>query len=115
MQHRIGVAIVCLHISAVLYLLAGLLIFPLLTAEDDSGLGFTMAVLLFIFCLALIAGIEVVVFGLRQRKFWAWVAGLCIFGLYVPSLFLPLGALGLWALLDAGSRAELGVDRRGPA
>lgn len=61
-------------------------------------------------CLALIAGIEFVASGLKRRKFWAWVAGLCIFGVYVPSLFLPLGALGLWGLLDTGARKEFGVD-----
>jgi hypothetical protein len=109
MKHKVGVAIVCLHLSAVLYLIVGVLMFPLFTADDDTGLGLAFAVGLLTFCLALIAGIEVVAYGLRRRKFWAWVAGLCIFGVYVPSLFLPLGALGLWGLLDRGSRAEFGV------
>jgi catechol 2,3-dioxygenase-like lactoylglutathione lyase family enzyme len=62
-----------------------------------------------VFSLALVAGIELVALGLRRRRFWAWVAGLCIFGVYAPSLFLPLGALGLWGLLDAGSRRAFGV------
>ena len=107
MQHKIGLATVCLHISAVLYLIIGLLGFPLFMADDGVGLPFAIALL--IFCLVLIAGIEIVVYGLHRRKFWAWVAGLCIFGVYVPSLFLPLGALGLWGLLDSGSRTEFGV------
>jgi hypothetical protein len=107
--HRIGMAVVCLHISAVLYFLVGLLLFPLFMAVDQTGLGLTFAVAMFIFCLALIVGIELVVSGLHRRRFWAWVAGLCIFGLYVPSLFFVLGALGLWGLLDEGSRAEFGV------
>jgi hypothetical protein len=65
---------------------------------------------MFLFCIALIVGIEFVAAGLRRRALWAWVAGLCIFGLYVPSLFLPLGALGLWGLLGEGSRREFGVS-----
>jgi hypothetical protein len=80
-------------------------------ANDDSGMGLPIAVGVLIFFLALIAGIELVVYGLHRRRFWAWVAGLCIFGVYVPSLFLPLGVLGLWALLDSGSRAEFAVGR----
>lgn len=110
MRHKIGLATTCLHISAALYLIIGVLGFPLFMADDDTGLGLTFAVGMLVFCLALIAGIEFVVYGLHRRKYWAWVAGLCIFGIYAPSLFLPLGALGLWGLLDNGSRAEFGVS-----
>lgn len=102
-------AVVCLHISAGLYLLLGLLAVPLFVADDPDGIGRPFAVGLFVCCLALIAGIEFVAYGLSRRKFWAWVAGVCIFAIYAPSLFFPLGALGLWGLLDAGSRAEFGV------
>ena len=58
------------------------------------------------------AGSEFVVYGLRRRKFWAWVAGLIIFVMCLPlgALGLPLGALGLWGLLDSGSRREFGVN-----
>lgn len=107
-SHRIGMAIVCLHISAVLYVLVGLLMFPLLA--DEEG-GRTMAIAMFAFCVACAIGAEVVAWGLWRRKFWAWVAGLCVFGLYTSSLFLPVGAFGLWGLLDEGSRAEFGVGR----
>lgn len=107
-QHRIGLAVACLHISAVLYLAVGVGMFFLFSAVDDpNGMNTPIAVFMLAFCLGLIVGIEVV--GLRRRKFWAWVAGLCVFGMYATSLFLPLGALGLWGLLDEGSRAEFGV------
>src|SRR6266849_1178427 len=110
MRHKIGLAISCLHISAVLYLIVGVLMFALFTRDkDETGLGLAFAIGTLLFCLALIAGIEFVVYGLRNRKFWAWVAGLCVFGVYLPSLFFPLGALGLWGLLDSGSRAAFGV------
>ncbi len=121
MAHKIGLAMVCLPISAGLYLLVGGLMFVLfpgqanydynIAREDDNGFGLAFAVGMFIFCLALVAGIEVVAYGLHRRKHWAWVAGRCIFVIYVPSLFLPLGALGLWGLLDAGSRREFGVGK----
>jgi hypothetical protein len=97
-------AVSCLHISAALYLLvAGLAL--LFRSDDEEAIAIGLAV----FCASLAAGVEVIAFGLRQRKNWAWVAGLCVFALYVPSLFLPLGAFGLWGLLDSGSREVFGV------
>jgi hypothetical protein len=111
-QHRIGLATICLHISAVLYLLAGLL-FPVLLADEQTGVGMAFAVILLVVCLAIVVGIEIVAYGLHRRRYWAWIAGLCIFGLYLPSLFFPLGALGLWGLLDRGSQEVLGVSKRG--
>ncbi len=47
--------------------------------------------------------------GLRRRRYWAWVAGVCILTLYIPTVFLPLGAVGLWALLTPATRALFGV------
>ena len=113
MRHKIGLTIVSLHISAALYVIVGVLMLLLFSGEDETGLGLPLAIGMCVLCLALAAGVEVVVFGLHQRKFWAWVAGLCICGTYVPSLFLPLGALGLWGLLDSDSRAEFTVGTGG--
>jgi hypothetical protein len=115
MKNRVAIALVCLHISAVIYLILGLgcLVLFRVTGfyqeDGDRVLAVVFAVVMLTVCVALAIGIEAVAFGLRRRKFWAWVAGLCIFGLYVPSLFLPLGALGLWGLLDPGSRAAFGI------
>ena len=112
MPHRINLAILCLHISAALYLVVGILFGVLFHDDEDLGaLAMPFAIGAMVFCVLLTAGIEVVVWGLRRRKFWAWVAGLCIFGIYIPSLFLPLGALGLWGLLDAGSRRAFGLGQ----
>lgn len=109
MRHRIGLATTCLHISAFLYVIIGFLLFFLIASQDKTGFELPMAISMLLFCLALAIGIEFVVYGLRRRKFWAWVTGLCIFGIYSASLFLPLGALGLWGLLDSGSQAEFGM------
>ena len=110
MPNRIAVSLVCLHIGAAIYVALGFLFVGLSYAPDYSeeftiGLGRAMLAV----CIGFAVGIEVVALGLRRRKFWAWVAGLCIFALYIPSPFLPLGALGLWGLLTPGSRAAFGL------
>ena len=110
MQHRVGVAIVCLHISAALYAVAGLAFFVLVNGGNGTDGNLPVALVLLLFCLGLAVGVEVVAYGLKHRRFWAWVAGLAIFGVYLPSGFLPLGVLGLWGLLQKASRAELGVN-----
>jgi chromate transport protein ChrA len=108
--NRIAVSSVCLHVSAAIYVALGFLFVGLSYSPDYSEeftVGLGRAMLAFCICIAL--GIEIVALGLRRRKFWAWVAGLCVFALYVPSPFLPLGALGLWGLLTPGSRATFGL------
>ena len=116
-RHRVGMAVICLHISAAVYVFLALL--PVALWLSDRHLPELGTVIFFcpvFFCLmAMSFGTEVVVWGLFRRKFWAWVAGLCIFGLYVRSLFLPLGALGLWGLLDDGSRAQFMSQPKPPA
>ena len=106
-MHKIRLATTCLHISAVVYVLFGVLFLWL--SGDLDGYERTGDVALAVFCLCLAAGVEVIAHGIKKRRFWAWVAGLCIFAVYLPSIFLPLGGLGLWGLLDAGSRAEFGI------
>lgn len=113
--HRIGMALACLHFSAGLYAALGIaspwFFAWALDLQDGPGerWGIAVGVGVLSFCAVLVAGIELVAHGLRKRRFWAWVAGLCIFGVYLPSLFLPLGALGLWGLLDAGSQRVFGI------
>jgi hypothetical protein len=105
-------AIVCLHISAVLYVLVGLAMAAMMAmVEGDDIARYAIGGTMFVFCLALAVGIEFVVSGLKRRKFWAWVAGLAIFAMYLPSAFLPLGAFGMWGLLDGGSQREFGMSR----
>jgi hypothetical protein len=115
MGHRVGMAIVCLHISAVLYLLVGFgfLLFALFFGERTIEM-WIFTTFIHLFCVALVVGIEFVFSGLKHRKFWAWVAGLCIFAMYLPSAFLPLGAFGMWGLLDAGSQREFFPQRSPP-
>lgn len=115
MGHRIGLATVSLHVSALLYVGIGIgmpSFFAWLEREDPSmpggfagALGMAMGGL----CIVLAVGVEVIAWGVSKRKPWAWFAGLCVFGLYLPSLFFPLGALGMWGLLDKGSREAFAI------
>jgi Ca2+/Na+ antiporter len=107
--HRIQMAVVCLHISALLYVLIGLGLCAILAMENNVKSLIPFSLCVFTMIGALVVAIEVIAYGLTKRKFWAWVAGLIMFGIYVPSLFFPLGALGLWGLLDENSRREFGV------
>jgi hypothetical protein len=112
-RHRLGMATTCLHISAALYVLGAVALVGLAAwgLDDPNAPGPQGLVLVAfaLFCALLAVVPEIAALGIRRRRFWGWVLGLIIFGLYIPSLFLPLGALGLWGLLDAGSRAEMGV------
>jgi hypothetical protein len=44
--------------------------------------------------------IEFVIKDLKQRKYWAWVAGLIISGLTIASILFVLGIIALIGLLD---------------
>ena len=109
-SHRIGVAVVCLRTSAVLYVLVGLLFFPLMTAgfADLSPIALLSAFGMFAFCVLLAVLLGRLIAGLWDRKPWAWAAGLAVFGAYLPSAYFPLGAIGAWALLQKETRAEFG-------
>jgi hypothetical protein len=109
MRDRTTVATTSLHISAVLYVLAGLALLINSSSEDPRALPVEVESVGCILVLVLAAGVEAVARGLRRRSYWAWVAGLCIFILYIPTVFLPLGALGLWALLSPATRQPFGV------
>jgi hypothetical protein len=52
--------------------------------------------------------------GLGRRRFWAWVLSLMLFLLFLPTLYFPLGLLGLWGLLDRGTKDEFGFKRKAP-
>ena len=108
--HRIGAAAVCLRISAVIYVLVGLLFFPLMTAgfDDMSAFPLLAAFGMFAFCVVLAILLGRLIEGLWDRKLWAWAAGLAVFGIYIPSGFFLLGAIGVWALLQPSTRAEFG-------
>ena len=110
MTDRIGVAAICLHICSAIYLIASLAFmgYSLPSAQPTrlpSAIGWATGAL----CLAFAAGIELVARGLRRHRHWGWVAGVCILTLSIPTVFLPLGAVGHWALLTPATRAFFSV------
>lgn len=54
----------------------------------------------FVFCAGLGIFVQFIIRGLKKTKYWAWIAGLIITGLYIPSLFIILGIIGILGLLD---------------
>ena len=113
-EGRIRLTILALRISEGLYVLIALcfpivaISFPEVLEEYPIWIGICTGLL----TVGIAVFLEVVVRSLQRRKFWAWVAGLCLSGLYVPSLFLPLGVMGLIGLLDPATRAAFGVGSK---
>ena len=44
--------------------------------------------------------IELIIKDLKQKKYWAWVAGVVVSGLAIPSILFIPGIVGLIGLLD---------------
>ena len=44
--------------------------------------------------------IEFIIKGLKENKYWAWVAGIVISALSIPSFYFIFGILGLMGLLN---------------
>lgn len=120
MHSSLKLAIVCLRISAIIYWLLGTicLFAPLLfialhtlfnflppDLEDLGPVGGLVTATLMSWFVAFwgIAPalfIEFVIQGLKRNQYWAWVSGLIMCGIYVPSGFIVLGILGLVGLLN---------------
>ena len=44
--------------------------------------------------------VEIVIKGLKNGKKWAWIMGIVISAIQIPSIFIVLGIIGLITLLD---------------
>lgn len=102
---RIKFAVVSLHISAVLTLLAVVFLLSFARDFNPAFRGLVTGV-----GLVLVALPTLLAFGLQRRKRWAWNGSVALFALYLVGGYLPLGIVGLWGLLDIGSRREFGVN-----
>lgn len=79
-------------------------------SHDDEAAGAAVVFgIVAAMCVGLALVAEIVTIGMHLRHKWAWFAGLVMFGLYLPSLFMPIGALGMCGLLMNGSRREFGM------
>jgi cytochrome bd-type quinol oxidase subunit 2 len=114
---RTRLATISLHISAVFYMIAGALLVLAPFARDSATtaevtLHSSIIWLLAVLAFALAALARVLIRALRQRKRWAWITATVLFTLYLPTVFLPLGAVGLFGLLSEGTRAQFPVTYR---
>lgn len=100
MNPKLNKSIIVLHISAVIYLLLGIGLFTILSdlVVHPVFMGFVV--------IGIGVFVEIVVGGLKNNKFWAWVTALIICGMYVFSLFIILGIIGLVGLLDKDVRTD---------
>ncbi len=121
MPPRLKMTLISFHISAVLYVLLGVgygfffARFPQ-AMELSPSFGLMMGVSVGVVCVLLAAGIEVVVAGLKQRKYWAWITGLVLCALFIPSCWFTVpGGLALWGLLDPETRAAFVPSPGGPS
>ena len=104
---------IAFHISAVIYFLLGLVVcavVPVVAFYSGSmGLGELIIIVgLGGFSILLGVGVEVVIWHLKKGKSWAWIAGICIAGIYIPSGFMPLGIIALLGLLETESKVYCG-------
>jgi len=104
MNPKLNKTIIVLHISAVIYFLLGIALLTLTILPRYIPYGALLLIALV--SIAIGVFVEIIIKGLKDNKFWAWVAGLIISGLYVPSLFIILGIIGLIGLLDKEVRKD---------
>lgn len=45
--------------------------------------------------------------GVKKRTKWGWIVGICLGGLYAPSICLPFGAVILYGLLNERTRKRM--------
>lgn len=112
----VWLALVGGHLGAAAYLLiaVGMLVIVGFAAADAPGdEDAAAAAVIFGIIAAMCGGLglvgEIVTIGMHLRHKWAWFAGLIMFALYLPSLFFPMGAMGMTGLLMPGSRKDFGI------
>jgi hypothetical protein len=120
MPGKLGLTIVCLHISTVLNALLGIggaTMFAKIMAEDTSlppemeQVVLMIGVVIVSITIVIAIAIEYVTWHLKKLKYWAWIVSLVICALYLPGLFFILGGLGLWGLLDSETQAVFKAAR----
>ncbi|HEV7278669.1 MAG TPA: hypothetical protein VGN57_00535 [Pirellulaceae bacterium] len=112
----VWLALVAGHLGAAAYFTIALLMIIFIglavadaRSEEDAAAAAIVLGILAAMCGGLGLVAEIVTIGMHLRHKWAWFAGLAMFGLYLPSLFLPIGALGMCGLLMTGSRREFRI------
>lgn len=101
--------IISLRVSSGIYALIAIgatllcCLLPLLDVDmgsEDGIVMIIMGIIMAIMSIGIVIFNEFIIHFIKKGAFWAWVAGLCMAGLYIPSIFLPLGIFMLLGLID---------------
>ncbi len=117
-------AIIALHVTAAINALAALLffifiiVFIFIGVSDFVPDGDMLTSIVGLVYLMMIDGIllgmaiftEIVIHQLKQGRYWAWIAGMIISGINLPSLYFVLGLFGILGLANK-TVAKYYIDR----
>lgn len=101
MNNRVRLTLITLHVLAALTVLLMVVIFTSRHIQDLYGPTFVLKAA--VVGLALITGVEISAWALRNEKKWAWRMALCFCGLCVLILLLPLGTVGLLGIENSSA------------
>lgn len=110
-----------LHLSAVAYIVVALfsglafLAFPVMlesSPQSEVVIMIVTMILMVLLSVGMILFIELVVSHLKKGKFWAWIAAICLAGLYIPSAYFPLGIFMIIGLVDEEVKQFCGKKQR---
>lgn len=104
MNSKVNLAILGIRISTIIYYL--IILGCLVSTFFVSGVDLVLPIVLATITLPFVIFLEILIIHIRKRKYWAWIAGLIVGGLYIPSLFFPFGAMIFIGLLTNASRKE---------
>nr|WP_010246185.1 hypothetical protein [Acetivibrio cellulolyticus] len=96
-------AIICIRIASIIYFLIAVLlvVFGFFLKED-----LLIFILYSVFILPMVFWCEITILGLKKTKYWAWVSSIIMFAIFIPSLFIIMGIIGIKTMLSEPVRNQ---------
>ena len=108
MPKPLRISLVCLHICAALYGIFGIALTYFAYLADPAkalpGASRIMGISIGIFFVLFAVTIELIVKGLKNRRYWAWIGAIIFCALSIPGVLILPGILGLRGLLVRETR-----------
>ncbi|WP_205410165.1 hypothetical protein [Acetivibrio cellulolyticus] len=103
MINLIKPAIICIRIASIIYFLIAVLlvVFGFFLKED-----LLIFILYSVFILPMVFWCEITILGLKKTKYWAWVSSIIMFAIFIPSLFIIMGIIGIKTMLSEPVRNQ---------